>query len=152
LSSPPPLLSSLSATTAHPLLLRLRSLLLLPPSLRPQPLPPLRLRALSPRLLPTPPPTAPLPFLLLLALVLLQSPPLAPLLSRALLLPSLPLALVSLPSSVSSPLCKRLEPEVCTPPRPNLYDSKGHRYAILSTLRLSSRLLDFTFSISSPIV
>jgi hypothetical protein len=126
-SSPQPLLSSLSATTALPPLPLLLSLLLHPPSTRPLPLPPPRLRALSllllPTLLPTAPPRSLLP--LLLAPVRLNHPPPEPLPSRALPLPSPQLVPVSSPSSVSSLLCKRLKPEVRRPQRLNFTIQHG---------------------------
>lgn len=152
-SSPPLLLSSLSATTALPPPLLPPSLLLPLPSTRPQLLPPLRLspftRALLHPSLPTPPPTAPPRSLLplLLALVPLQNPPLEPLLSRVLLLLLPPLVLVSSPSSVSSPLCKRLELEYANHHDQTFTTQKG---IDMPDFQPNSRLVSLTFPFLFP--
>lgn len=163
-SSPPLLLSSLSASTAPlPPLQFLRPLRFLSSLLRPQSPPsrhPPPLSRLLRRLLlsllhllltlrPTAPPRSLLPLLLALALPL--SPPLAPLLSRVLPLPSPPPVLVSSPSSVSSLSCKRLQSEDCKQTRPNLYDySKGSEMPTSNHPTLV--YLTFFFLISSPCV
>jgi hypothetical protein len=152
-SSPRLLPLFLSATTALLLLLllsllRLPARLLLPRLLLPRLLPPrhrLPARVLSlpllPTLLPTAPPRSLLP--LLLAPVLPPSPPPSlPSTAVPLLLPLL--APVSSPFSVSSPPCKRLQPEGTQQARPTLTTLKALTRQPL-TIQISSIRLSLPY-------